>query len=136
MNAITETAAPAISLTLGQHVTIVSKHLPAGCTGKIERLGLDDSGDGSTVPMATVLLDKYIEIPAHTLSDGYKIPATTICRQTVPVAEVLPYDFRDAAIASLRDTTELLEQLAPASWQCKAARELLAKLGESKKEGS
>jgi hypothetical protein len=134
MSTATETA-PAINLVLGQRVTIISKHCLPGTTGKVERLALDYSGDGGhEVPMATVLLDKYIQLPASTLGDGYQLHATTICRQTVPVDEVLPWDFRDAAIASLRDAVDLLEKLAPESWQFKSARELLERLGTMEKE--
>lgn len=129
----TESPTPTINLYLGQRVTILSRHCEPGTTGKVERLALDYSGDGGhDVPMVTVLLDKYIELPARTMSDGYELHATTICRQTVPVDEVVHYDFRDAAIASLRDAADLLEQLAPESWQFKAARELLAKFGDVK----
>lgn len=123
---------PVIDLRLGQHVTILAREGERpGLSGTVERLGLDYPGDGGhEVPMVTVLLDKYIVLPAMTLSDGTVIHETTICRQTVPVHQVEPYDPRDDAIASLRDCVELLLNLGEeATWQVKAASALLEKLG-------
>jgi hypothetical protein len=129
--------APAINLHLGQRVTIISKHCSPGTTGKIEHLQLAYSGDGGhDVPMATVLLDKYIQLPERTLSDGYKLPATTICRQTVPVDEVLPYDFRDDAIASLRDAAELLGWCSTCAATCGGASARRVTRTTSRKPGA
>lgn len=121
---------PAINLHLGQHVTVVSRYIAPGATGKIERLGIDYSGDRQNTPVATVLLDKPEERPEFKLSDGTVLRAYTNYRITVGLDEVVPYDFRDAAISSLRDCVDLLATLAPESWQHKAAREMLEKLGD------
>jgi hypothetical protein len=126
----------AIDLRLGEPVTIICRHVRPGTTGKVERIALERSADGGRdEPMVTVLLDKPIVHPAMTLSDGTVLHEHRTYRQSVAAHEVIKYDARDAAIASLMDCVDLLNTLAPDAWQTKAARELLEKLGDATLSG-